>query len=115
MRSLLRDRPDISRPQLERMRELMDAHVLDALVEGYEHRIEAITLPDADARGCSFSARVAPRPSKKRSLILVAARLDRYKPQHGTRWRLPRRRSHKAHYVKRAAWRVSQKRPFLRE
>jgi hypothetical protein len=50
MRSLLRNRPDISRTQLERTRELMDAHVLDALVEGYERRIEGITLPDADDR-----------------------------------------------------------------
>jgi hypothetical protein len=50
MRSLLRDRPDISREQLERTRDLMDAHVLNAMVEGYEHRIEAITLPDADDR-----------------------------------------------------------------
>jgi hypothetical protein len=50
MRSLLRDRPDISRVRLERTRELMDTHVLDALVEGYEHRIEGITLPDADDR-----------------------------------------------------------------
>jgi hypothetical protein len=50
MRSLLRDRPDISREQLERTRGLMDAHVLGALVEGYEYRIEAITLPDADDR-----------------------------------------------------------------
>lgn len=50
MRSLLRDRPDLSRAQLERTRELMDAHVLDALVEGYEDRIEALTLPDADDR-----------------------------------------------------------------
>ncbi|WP_244441290.1 PIN domain-containing protein [Methylosinus trichosporium] len=50
MRSLLRDRPDISRQQLERTRRLMDLHVLDALVEGYEAHIEAVTLPDADDR-----------------------------------------------------------------
>jgi predicted nucleic acid-binding protein len=50
MRSLLRDRPDISREQVERTRALMDAHILDALVEGYEHRIDAITLPDQDDR-----------------------------------------------------------------
>jgi hypothetical protein len=50
MRSLLRDRPDISRQQLERTRHLMDAHVPDALVEGYERRIETVTLPDADER-----------------------------------------------------------------
>lgn len=50
MRSLSHDRPDISRRQLERTRDLMDAHALDALVEGYEHRIETITLPDVDDR-----------------------------------------------------------------
>ncbi|MBL1257394.1 PIN domain-containing protein [Methylocystis sp. Sn-Cys] len=50
MRSLLRDRPDISRQQLERTRDLMEVHVLGALVGGYEHRIDAITLPDADDR-----------------------------------------------------------------
>jgi hypothetical protein len=50
MRSVLRDRPDISRGQLERTRDLMDAHVSAALVEGYEHRIDAVTLPDADDR-----------------------------------------------------------------
>jgi len=28
----------------------MDAHVLDALVYGYEHRIESLALPDPDDR-----------------------------------------------------------------
>lgn len=28
----------------------MDAHVLDALVDGYEHRIEGLALPDPDDR-----------------------------------------------------------------
>ena len=35
MRSVLRDRPDLSREKLERVRGLMDAHVRDCLVTGY--------------------------------------------------------------------------------
>lgn len=45
---LLKDRPDLTLTQLTRTRQLMDAHVLDALVEGYEHRIETLALPDPD-------------------------------------------------------------------
>ena len=37
--ALLRNRPDISRAQLERTRGLMEAQLDDALVEGYEHRV----------------------------------------------------------------------------
>lgn len=50
MSALLRNRPDMSRAQLERTRSLMEAQLEDALVEGYEHRIEALTLPDANDR-----------------------------------------------------------------
>lgn len=48
--ALLRNRPDISRAQLERTRRLMEAEIEDALVEGYERHIEALLLPDADDR-----------------------------------------------------------------
>ena len=50
MSALLRNRPDILRAQLERTRRLMEAELDDALVEGYEHRVNSITLPDADDR-----------------------------------------------------------------
>lgn len=50
MRNLLRDRPNLTLAQLERTRRLMDAHVLDALVSGFEHLIPTLTLPDADDR-----------------------------------------------------------------
>ena len=43
--ALLRDRHDLSRARLERTRDLMDTNIQDALVEGYEHRIEALNLP----------------------------------------------------------------------
>lgn len=48
--AVLRVRPDIARAQLERTRTLMNAHILDALVENYEDRIDALWLPDEDDR-----------------------------------------------------------------
>jgi len=50
IRSLLENRPDLRREQLERTRELMNAHVLDCLVTGYEDLIPALTLPDPKDR-----------------------------------------------------------------
>lgn len=50
MSALVRDRPDIPSARMERTRRLMDAHFHDARVEGYEHLIPTITLPDADDR-----------------------------------------------------------------
>ncbi len=44
--SLLRTRPDLTLTQLTRTRQLMDLHVLDALVEDYEHLIDRLVLPD---------------------------------------------------------------------
>lgn len=48
--SLLNDRPDLTRAQLERTRDLMNMAILDCLVEGYEELIPALTLPDPDDR-----------------------------------------------------------------
>ncbi len=50
MRSLLENRPDLHREQLERTRELMNSYVRDCLVTNYEELIPAITLPDPDDR-----------------------------------------------------------------
>jgi predicted nucleic acid-binding protein len=50
MRSVLNDRPDLSRAQLERTRDLMNAHVRDCLVMDYEDLIEAVVLSDPDDR-----------------------------------------------------------------
>jgi hypothetical protein len=50
MRSVLADRPDLARAQLERTRALMDAAVQNSLIRDYEHRIEELELPDADDR-----------------------------------------------------------------
>ena len=48
--AVLRNRPDLSREQLERTRSLMNAHVRDALVEGHQPLIPALELPDPEDR-----------------------------------------------------------------
>lgn len=50
MRNLLANRRDLTRAQLERTRDLMDASVPDCLVTGYEGLEADLTLPDADDR-----------------------------------------------------------------
>lgn len=50
IRNLLNDRPDLTRPKAERIRDLMNAHVLDCLVTGYEGLVPALDLPDPDDR-----------------------------------------------------------------
>jgi predicted nucleic acid-binding protein len=48
--NLLENRPDLKPEQLERTRLLMDKHVPDALVTGYESLVEGLLLPDPDDR-----------------------------------------------------------------
>lgn len=50
MRSVRHDYPDISQEQVERIRDLMNAHVRDCLVTGYESLIPELHLPDPDDR-----------------------------------------------------------------
>jgi predicted nucleic acid-binding protein len=50
MRSLLANRSDLTREKLERTRDLMNEHAPDCLVEGYEHLIPLVTLPDVNDR-----------------------------------------------------------------
>lgn len=48
--AVLRNRPDLSRAQLERTRSLMNAYVRDALVDGHQSLVPALELPDPDDR-----------------------------------------------------------------
>jgi hypothetical protein len=50
MRNVQRDYPDVTRQQAERIRDLMNAHVADCLVTGYESLIPSLALPDPDDR-----------------------------------------------------------------
>lgn len=49
-RNLLKARPDLQPEQLQRTRDLMNAHVRDCLVTGYETLIDAVALPDPHDR-----------------------------------------------------------------
>lgn len=57
--SLLSQRPDLKPEDLFRTRELMNAHVRDCLVSGFEHLIASIELPDPDDRHVVAAAIVA--------------------------------------------------------
>jgi hypothetical protein len=50
IRSVLTDRTDIRPESLTRCRELMDRHVPDCLIVGYEALIPTLALPDPDDR-----------------------------------------------------------------
>ena len=50
IRNVLANRPDLKSEQLERTRQLMNAHVQDCLINGYEGLMPALELPDLDDR-----------------------------------------------------------------
>jgi predicted nucleic acid-binding protein len=50
IRSLLKNRSDLTESQLLRTRDFMNANVRDALVTGYEALISGLSLPDPDDR-----------------------------------------------------------------
>jgi hypothetical protein len=50
IRNVLSDRPDLTREQLTRTRDLMNDAVLDCVVEGYDELVEGLQLPDEDDR-----------------------------------------------------------------
>ena len=63
IRNVLKNRPDLSPDQLARTRLLMDAHARDCVVEGFEHLIESIPLPDPNDRHV-VAAAIAGKASK---------------------------------------------------
>jgi predicted nucleic acid-binding protein len=50
MTAVSKNRPDVTRQQLERTRNLMNLHAEDCLVTGFEDLIEGLELPDPDDR-----------------------------------------------------------------
>ena len=50
IRSVIKNRSDLKREQLERTRSLMNSHIRDCLVTDYEDLIGGLTLPDPDDR-----------------------------------------------------------------
>ena len=55
-RNVLDSRPDLTQDQLNRTRQLMNAHVRDSLVTGFEYLIPSISLPDPDDRHVAAAA-----------------------------------------------------------
>jgi predicted nucleic acid-binding protein len=70
MRNVLANRQDLTREQLERTRELMNAHVRDAVVSGYEDLVEGIRLPDPGDRHVLAAA------IRTRASVIVTFNLD---------------------------------------
>lgn len=70
IRNLLANRPDLTAEQLERTRTLMNAHVRDCLVTGYEPLIEGLALPDPDDRHVLAAA------IRTRASVIVTFNLD---------------------------------------
>ena len=44
--NLLENKPDLEKAKLDRVKKLMNSHVLDAIVEDYEHLENTLNLPD---------------------------------------------------------------------
>jgi len=70
MRNLLENRPDLTPEQLNRTKGLMNRHIDDCLVTGYEHRIEHLELPDVDDRHVLAAA------IECKASIIVTANID---------------------------------------
>jgi hypothetical protein len=62
IRNVLEDRPDLTRAQLERTRDLMNRHGGDCLIDGFEGLISGLSLPDCDDRHVLAAAIAAKTP-----------------------------------------------------
>jgi predicted nucleic acid-binding protein len=69
-RHVLANRPDLKPEQLARTRELMNAHVRDCLVDGYQPLIAGLTLPDPNDRHVLAAA------IRARADVIVTFNLD---------------------------------------
>lgn len=80
IRSVLENRPDLTRAQLERTRDLMNAHARDALVTDFEQLIDILELPDPDDRHVLAAA------IKGRADLIVTANLKDFPADQLDRW-----------------------------
>ncbi len=80
IRALLRTRDDLTRERLGRTRDLMNAHVLDAVVSDFEDLIGVLKLPDPDDRHVLAAA------IKGRADLIVTANLKDFPAGALARW-----------------------------
>jgi len=78
--SLLEKRTDLDREKLERTRQLMNTHVRDCLVTGYEPLIDALTLPDPNDRHVLAAA------IRTRAHVIVTFNLDDFPAEYVDRF-----------------------------
>ena len=76
IRAVLENRADLARAQLERTRDLMNAHARNALVENYEDLIPALTLPDPNDRHVLAAA------IRGRADVIVTYNTRDFPPKH---------------------------------
>jgi predicted nucleic acid-binding protein len=80
IRSVLENRPDLNREQLERTRQLMNAHVRDCLVADYEGLIPVLTLPDPNDRHVLAAA------IRSNADVIVTFNLADFPPETLEKW-----------------------------
>jgi predicted nucleic acid-binding protein len=78
--AVLRTRADLTRAQLQRTRDLMNAHTRDALVTDFEQLIEILDLPDPNDRHVLAAA------IKGRADLIVTANLKDFPKEKLERW-----------------------------
>jgi predicted nucleic acid-binding protein len=80
--SLLENRPDLTRAQLERTRALMNKHVRDALVKDFEDLIACLDLPDNHDRHVLAAA------IKGRADLIVTFNLKDFPAEQLPKWEI---------------------------
>ena len=78
--AILKNRPDLTRAQLERTRDLMNEHVRDALITDFEQLIPVLDLPDPNDRHVLAAA------IKGRADLIVTTNLRHFPPDKLDRW-----------------------------